>query len=97
MTSELYPRNGDTERFWEKHDKTEYECPVCSRGIDEVDRFEVHHISGHPSDGSDENLIALCRECHWEEHDIDPGTHEGHWSERFFDEYNSDQNPLKYL
>lgn len=92
-----YPRQGHRERFWEQHDKEQYVCPNCGRGRGEVEQFQVHHISGHPEDGSDRNLIALCRKCHWEKHNISPGERKGHWSERFFDEYNSDQNPLMYL
>jgi 5-methylcytosine-specific restriction endonuclease McrA len=92
-----YPRAGHTEKFWKHHDKEDYKCPHCGRGIDEVKQFQVHHKNEHPSDGSIQNLVALCRDCHWDEHDISPGEREGQWSERFFDEYNSDENPLKYL
>lgn len=91
------PREGHTDAFWERHDKDEYTCPNCDRGIDEVDHFQVHHKNGNPEDGSPENLVGLCKDCHWEAHDILPGRRPGHWSERFFDEYNSDQNPLMYL
>lgn len=91
------PRRGHTEKFWQSHDKSTYTCPECGRGIKEVSRFEVHHIDEHPSNGSDGNLIALCRDCHWGKHDIKPGRRQGQWTERFFDEYDSDQNPLQYL
>lgn len=90
-------RAADRKRFWAEHDEEEYECPRCGRGIDEVDGFEVHHIDHHPENGHPENLVALCIECHWDEHDISPGKRHGHWSERFFNEYKSDESPLKYL
>lgn len=92
-----YPRRGHTERFWKNHDKESYTCPGCGREADEVERFEVHHTDGHPANGDDDNLTALCRQCHWEEHGIEPGKHRGHWSEEYFHEWRSNESPLKYL
>jgi 5-methylcytosine-specific restriction endonuclease McrA len=90
-------READRERYWNSHDKDAYECPGCGRQRDEVERFEVHHIDEHPANGSMDNLVALCRNCHWDEHGIKPGRRQGHWSERFFNEWNADETPLKYL
>lgn len=90
-------RQEDTKRFWEEHDKDDYECPRCNATREEGASFQVHHRDGHPKNGTMENLVALCRECHWEEHDIEPGKHRGHWSEEFFHEWRSNETPLKYL
>jgi 5-methylcytosine-specific restriction endonuclease McrA len=90
-------RRGDRERFWAEHDKDDYECPNCGSGRSEVRRFEVHHIDGHPANGSMDNLIAVCRSCHEAIHDMDPGNRRGHWSERFTNEWEADETPLKYL
>lgn len=93
----MKPRDGHTEKYWEEHTKEEYVCPRCDRGYEEVDEFQVHHKNKNPMDGSMSNLVGLCRECHWEHHGIVPGKREGSWQERFFNEYKSDKNPLKYL
>lgn len=61
-------RETHREKFWDSHQKDEYECPSCDKGIDEVRLFEVHHKDGDVTNGDDENLVALCRECHLEEH-----------------------------
>lgn len=53
------------QRFWEEHDRKEYNCPDCGRSEDELGRrFEVHHKNGEPMDNRPENHIALCRLCH---------------------------------
>ena len=54
--------------YWNEHDKQSYTCPDCGRGIEDVDRFEVHHIDEDPFNGDPENLIALCRGCHFARH-----------------------------
>jgi len=53
----------DTERWWSVHDKTEYVCPDCGRGYDEVRRFEVHHI-----DYDERKIVGLCQSCHYIRH-----------------------------
>jgi len=90
-------RDGHREKFWKHHDKDDYVCPWCDRDRSEVDEFQVHHKDKNTRNGDLDNLVAICRECHWEHHDIVPGKREGQWQERFFNEYNSDRNPLKYL
>lgn len=53
------------ERYWEEHDKNEYECPDCERTIDEIEgTFEVHHKNGRVLDNKRENTVGLCRCCH---------------------------------
>jgi len=52
------------ERFWAEHDKSEYECPDCSRSESEVGGFEVHHKDGDAHNNSISNLIGLCIYCH---------------------------------
>ena len=84
-------------KFWEEHDKETYECPECGSTKDDDVRFQVHHIDGHPKNGQLENLVALCRKCHWDEHGMQPGKHRGHWSEEYFHEWRSNETPLKYL
>jgi 5-methylcytosine-specific restriction endonuclease McrA len=56
------------DRFWGDHDKSDYQCPGCGRGSDEVTRFEVHHRDGDVHNGDTDNLIALCRSCHHDRH-----------------------------
>ncbi len=84
-------------KFWEQHAKERYECPECGATLSDAERFEVHHIDGNPKNGKMKNLIALCRECHWDEHGMDPGKRRGHWSEEYFHEWRSNESPLKYL
>lgn len=90
-------RYEDRQQFWEEHDKETYECPECGATKDDGVRFQVHHIDGHPKNGTSENLVALCRKCHWEEHGMNPGKQRGHWSEEYFHEWRSNESPLKYL
>ncbi len=93
----MKPRDGHTEAYWEAHDKETYNCPRCGRAKEKVRRFEVHHKDTNPRNGDMGNLVGLCLSCHREEHSIVPGKREGSWQERFFNEYKSDKNPLKYL
>jgi len=53
-------------RFWREYDKSEYQCPDCGRGVEEIrsQTFEVHHIDGDPYNNSMDNLVGLCRLCH---------------------------------
>lgn len=90
-------RDEDRKRFWEEHDEGSYECPECGRTQSDGARFEVHHIDGHSANGKMNNLTALCRQCHWDEHNITPGKRRGHWSEEYFHEWRSNETPLKYL
>lgn len=92
----LVPRDGHTEKFWEEYDKDGHTCERCGAEADEVNQFEVHHKNGNPHDGSMDNLVGICQSCHWDHHGIVPGKREGRWQERFFNEYESDQSPLKY-
>jgi len=61
-------RNNDTHagRFWRHHDKEAYECPRC--GTTEG-WFDVHHLDGNHGNGSLSNLVALCRDCHSQDHE----------------------------
>jgi DNA-directed RNA polymerase subunit RPC12/RpoP len=53
------------DRFWSDKNKSEYDCPDCSRSYDEIDdTFEVHHKDGEPHNNSMSNLVALCPLCH---------------------------------
>jgi 5-methylcytosine-specific restriction endonuclease McrA len=90
-------RREHREKYWREHDKDEYTCPECGRGREEVEELQVHHKDRNTHDGSLENLVGLCRSCHWEHHGIEPGKRTGQWQARFFNEYNSDETPLKYL
>lgn len=71
----MHPRTDHRKAYWERHDKTEYECPDCGRGIDDVRAFQVHHKDGDPTNGDPDNLIALCRDCHHDRH--------GWWIQRY--------------
>lgn len=52
-------------QFWGEHQKHEYACPDCGRGLDEIRHtFEVHHKDGNPENNDMSNLVALCRPCH---------------------------------
>jgi hypothetical protein len=58
------------EWFWSEHDRQDYECPDCGRGIDRVTGFDVHHIDEDPTNNDPDNLIGLCHRCHiWRHHD----------------------------
>lgn len=59
---------------------------IAVRGIaiDVVD-FEIHHIDGDPTNGDEENLVAVCRSCHYREHDRTPPTDLESWKEGFLD------------
>lgn len=72
-------RKPHRERYWSDRDKSEYTCPDCGDGLEEVSRFEVHHIDGNAQNGDPENLIGLCKECHHDRHGdwIDSYTKEG--------------------
>jgi len=59
--------------------------------------FEVHHIDGNVGNNAMENLLGLCQSCHHDRHGIDPSTGYGHWSDEYFNEWQSGQSPLKYL
>lgn len=65
-------RQQHRKRYWRKHDKETYRCPGCGAGIESVRRFEVHHRDGDPLNGEFENLIALCWECHLDQHGAEP-------------------------
>lgn len=41
-------------------------CPQCGRSFDTVDRVDVHHADGNPSNGSPDNLRKRCKRCHLE-------------------------------
>lgn len=77
-------RGKHTYRYWKRHDKQSYECPDCDRGVGEVDRLEVHHKDGDPTNGDRDDLIALCRTCHLARHGrvYDPPSVEK-WKRRF--------------
>jgi hypothetical protein len=60
------------ERFWDEHDRSEYECPDCGRSKPDVGKFEVHHKDGDPHNNSIQNLIGLCRYCHCVREDRKP-------------------------
>ena len=62
--NENVSRTKAREKYWSLHDYEGYECPDCGRGLDRVDRFEVHHIDENPFNNDDDNLIGLCRRCH---------------------------------
>ena len=69
-------------KFWRENNRDTYTCPDCSRGVDEVVRFEVHHIDGDVTNGNDDNLIGLCRACHYHRHDAKPPESLDDWKER---------------
>ena len=51
--------------YWAERDKSEYNCPDCGRGQEQLrSGFEVHHIDGDPTNNKIGNLVALCRPCH---------------------------------
>ena len=78
----LRSRGRHRKRYWRENDRDEYECPRCGRGMDEVHSFEVHHIDRNPLNGDKENLVALCRECHYREHGRSPPESLEEWKER---------------
>jgi hypothetical protein len=57
-------RSAHREFYWTVFDQSEYECPDCSRGVDDVRRFEVHHVDRDPLNGHLWNLTGLCKRCH---------------------------------
>jgi 5-methylcytosine-specific restriction endonuclease McrA len=90
-------RREDRVKFWEVHAKGTYECPQCGKTQEDGATFDVHHIDGNPENGDMGNLTALCRECHRDEHGMQPGKERGHWSEEYFHEWRSKNSPLRYL
>lgn len=63
--STSYLRQQAREKFWNSHDRGEYECADCGRCEDELlENFEVHHIDGDVSNNASENLIGVCQVCH---------------------------------
>ena len=53
------------ERYWQEHDKEQYECPDCGRQeADIVGTFHVHHKSNTPYDNRMNELVGLCGFCH---------------------------------
>lgn len=73
-------------QYWSEREREEYECPHCGRGFEEVERFEVHHRDGNPLNGDSDNLVALCRECHYREHDREPPESLEQWKQRINNE-----------
>ena len=69
-------------RYWTEHSKEDYECPDCGRRLRDVHSFEVHHKDGDPRNGSPENLIGLCRKCHYERHGRTPPESLSEWKAR---------------
>jgi hypothetical protein len=62
-------RNRHARRFWNRHDKSEYTCPSCGRGDEDIgDAWEVHHKDGDPFNGHAVNLVAVCHNCHKHTH-----------------------------
>jgi len=59
------------ERFWERHDRESYTCPMCEYEARSVPgEFEVHHIDGDWLNGHPINLVAICHRCHVRVHKI---------------------------
>lgn len=75
-------RSKHSYRYWKKRNKDTYKCPKCGRGLDSVDRFEVHHKDRDPTNGDPENLVALCRECHYDKHGWDSPESLEEWKRR---------------
>ena len=73
-------------RFWGERDREDYTCPRCGRGHDDVFQFEIHHIDGDPTNGNESNLVALCRRCHYQEHDREPPRSLDQWKADFSEE-----------
>lgn len=71
----MHLRKEHREKYWNENDKQSYNCPDCGRGKDEVSEFHVHHLDENPRNGRLDNLLALCKECHYERH--------GHWTRRY--------------
>lgn len=95
MTRDRKP--GYKEKFWAEHDIDAYECPDCGNKRSEVNQFDVHHIDGNPKNNQMDNLVALCQSCHYDRHGIDPSRADGHWSDEYYYEWQSNETPLKYL
>lgn len=72
-----------SDRFWESRNREEYHCPKCGRGVDDIDRFEVHHIDRNPLNGHPLNLVALCRRCHYIIHGRTPPQSLEQWKSGF--------------
>lgn len=82
-------------QFWSGRDYDSYVCPDCDRRGDhpDVDGLDVHHRDEDPRNNSPENLVALCRTCHYARHGrtYDPQTVDD-WEERFREELLADRN-----
>lgn len=82
-------------QFWATHDHDSYECPDCGRRADhtDVDGFDVHHRDGDPRNNGRDNLVGLCRTCHYARHSrvYDPETVD-EWEQRFREELLGDSN-----
>jgi len=53
------------EKYWSEHERSTYQCPDCGRRErDLLEKMEVHHIDGDPSNNKLDNLVGLCQVCH---------------------------------
>lgn len=53
------------EKYWGEYDRSTYSCADCGRQESELlEKMEVHHIDGNPSNNSLDNLVGLCQVCH---------------------------------
>jgi len=74
--------------YWSLYDYDSYECPDCGRGLEDIQRFEVHHLDRDPLNGALWNLIGVCRRCHgWRHGDREDigGLSVDEWKEAFVD------------
>jgi len=78
-------RSRHRKQFWRDRDKEDHTCPWCGSTWGDVADFEIHHIDGDPTNGDEENLVAVCRSCHYREHDRTPPTDLESWKEGFLD------------
>lgn len=71
------------QKFWREHDRESYVCPGCGSETGGVEWWEVHHKDGDPMNNDIENLVALCRTCHYREHDRTPPRSLDEWKDEF--------------
>lgn len=74
VTGEGY-QHGEQSGFWDVREyvlwRDHHTCQAC-KGKSKDPVLEVHHLRGRSGGGSNrpENLITLCKSCHWEHHHV---------------------------